>query len=51
MAIHTFSTKEEDDEVVQRIKERCRKERIVFSRFIVDILREWEKRDDERRKV
>lgn len=48
MAVHTFSSRTRDDELVQKVKDKCDKRGLMFSRVIIDLLREWDKADEVR---
>ena len=52
MAVYTFSTKTKkplDTDLVDRIKKLCDDEGWNFSALIIDILREWETRENVKR--
>lgn len=46
--VHTFSSRSRDDELVKNIKEKCDSRGLMFSRLIIDLLREWDKADEAR---
>lgn len=44
MAVHSFSTVgkyPEEEEAIQKLKEYCEENKIVWSRQVADILTEW----------
>ena len=49
MAVHTFSSRTRDDELVQKVKDKCCSRGIMFSRILIELLREWDKADEQAR--
>lgn len=48
MAVHTFSSRTRDDELIQTVKDKCDERGVVFSRLVIDLLKEWDKADEAR---
>ena len=48
MAVHTFSSRTRDDQLVQKVKDKCDKRGVMFSRVLIELIREWDKADEAR---
>lgn len=46
MAVHTFSSRSRDDALVDEVKAKCDERGIMFSRVIIELLKEWNKADE-----
>lgn len=47
MAVHTFSSRTKDDEAIQKVKDKCDDRGIIFSRLIIDLLKQWDDADEQ----
>lgn len=48
MAVHTFSSRTRDDELVQKVKDKCDERGIMFSRVVIELLKQWDEADEAR---
>lgn len=48
MAVHTFSSRTRDDQLVQKFKDKCDRRGVMFSRVLIELIREWDKANEAR---
>lgn len=47
MAVHTFSSRTRDDALIEAVKAKCDKRGIIFSRLLIELLKQWEAADEQ----
>ncbi len=47
MSVHTFSSRTRDDALVAKVKAKCDEKGVMFSRLVIELLKQWDAKDEQ----